>query len=92
MRPAHVNRHLAASIQEDRWREQGRPSSTRHRTSRDAQPEGVSLAARVRAAVEHVLGRDHSLTDYPCRLPDGRIGRVAVIEAEGGWVLVCRVA
>ena len=35
---------------------------------------------------------DHSLTDYPCRLPDGRIGRVAVVLQGADWTLVCRVA
>jgi hypothetical protein len=35
---------------------------------------------------------DHSLTDYPCRLPDGSLGRVAVVELNGDWTLVCRVA
>ncbi len=34
--------------------------------------------------------REHSLTDYPCRLPDGTMGRVAAVEVEGEWTLVCR--
>jgi hypothetical protein len=33
---------------------------------------------------------EHSLTDYPCRLPDGTMGRVAVIPQGGDWALVCR--
>jgi hypothetical protein len=35
---------------------------------------------------------DHSLTDHPCRLPDGRLGRVAVVQQGADWALVCRVA
>ena len=35
---------------------------------------------------------DHSLTDYPCRLPNGSIGRVAVVLQGEEWALVCRVA
>jgi hypothetical protein len=41
----------------------------------------------------HVLRRDrHSLTTYPCRLPNGKIGRTAVVLSGGEWTLVCRVA
>ena len=32
------------------------------------------------------------MTSYPCRLPDGRIGRTAAVPMNGEWVLVCRVA
>jgi hypothetical protein len=35
---------------------------------------------------------DHSLTDYPCRLPNGSIGRVAVVQQGEDWALVCRAA
>jgi hypothetical protein len=31
----------------------------------------------------------HSMTDYPCRLPDGRMGRVAMREIDGEWEAVC---
>jgi hypothetical protein len=34
----------------------------------------------------------HSLTDTPCRLPDGSIGRVAVVLDGGAWTVVCSVA
>ncbi len=40
-----------------------------------------------------VVRRDrHSLTAYACRLPDGKIGRTAVVMSGGEWTLVCRVA
>jgi hypothetical protein len=34
----------------------------------------------------------HSLTDASCRLPDGSIGRVAVVMDGGAWTVVCTVA
>lgn len=83
---------LAVAIQKDRRRDEGRHDSAHHGASREAQPARVSFATRVRAAIQDVFRRDHSLTDYPCRLPDGRIGRVAVVQADGEWTLVCRVA
>ncbi len=50
------------------------------------------MLAGLRAAILHVIRRDHSLADHPCRLPDGRIGWVAVVLDGDEWVLVCRVA
>ena len=46
---------------------------------------------RVLEAVEYVRLRTiaHELTDYPCRLPDGDMGRVAIREVEGEWEAVC---
>ena len=46
---------------------------------------------RVLEAVEYVRLRTiaHELTDYPCRLPDGSMGRVAIREVEGEWEAVC---
>lgn len=35
--------------------------------------------------------QDHSLTEYPCRMPDGRMGLVAAIFDQGEWTLVCRM-
>jgi hypothetical protein len=52
----------------------------------------ASLPARLQAAILTRLRRDHSLTDYACRLPDGSIGRVAVVQHGGEWTLLCRVA
>jgi hypothetical protein len=51
-----------------------------------------ALSARLAAAIRNVVRSDHSLTDYPCRLPDGRMGRVAVVQDHGDWTMVCRVA
>jgi hypothetical protein len=31
----------------------------------------------------------HSMTDYPCRLPDGRMGKVAIREVDGEWEAIC---
>ena len=31
----------------------------------------------------------HSMTDYLCRLPDGRMGRVAIREIDGEWEAIC---
>lgn len=51
------------------------------------------MRARLAAATSDVaLRRRHSLTDYPCRLPNGSIGRVAVVMRAGEWTMVCRVA
>ena len=47
-----------------------------------------SIGARILALARP----DHSLTEYPCRLPDGTLGRVAVVDVDGEWTLVCRVA
>jgi hypothetical protein len=50
----------------------------------------LSMLDRLRATVRARVRRDHSLTDYPCRLPDGGTGRVAVVLLEGEWTVVCR--
>ena len=42
----------------------------------------------VEVVIDRVLN-PHSMTDYPCRLPDGRMGRVAIREIDGEWVAVC---
>jgi len=42
----------------------------------------------VEVAIDRVLN-PHSMTDHPCRLPDGRMGRVAMREIDGEWVAVC---
>jgi len=63
------------------------------RALRETRPERPSVAARLAAATLRVMRRDrHSLTVYPCRLPDGKIGRTAVVLQGGEWALVCRVA
>ena len=35
---------------------------------------------------------DPWLTPYPCRLPNGRIGRAAAVLIDGEWTLVCKPA
>lgn len=56
-------------------------------------PERPSVVARLAAASLRVVRRErHSLTDYPCRLPDGRTGRTAVVLTDGEWTPVCWVA
>ncbi|MCJ7709946.1 MAG: hypothetical protein MUQ32_03865, partial [Chloroflexi bacterium] len=53
---------------------------------------GPSVLERLAVAFRKGVQDDHSLTDYPCRLPDGTMGRVAAIELGGEWNLVCRRA
>jgi hypothetical protein len=82
---------VAATIEEDRHRGEARRHEHRRALLEAAARRSPTLAG-LRAAILHILRRDHSLTDYPCRLPDGRIGRVAVVLEGGEWLLVCRVA
>jgi hypothetical protein len=64
-----------------------------HRSLLEAPDERSSLPARMGAAFIHVVRQDrHSLTDDACRLPNGKLGLVAVVEQGGEWTLVCRVA
>ena len=69
-----------------------------HDDRRDAlpdEPESVrpSLLARSRAGLSRAVRRErHSLTSYPCRLPDGTIGRTAIYLVDGEWTAVCAVA
>jgi len=65
--------------EQDRWLAKARAGSS-------------STFSRLRDAIRARLAPDHSLTDYPCRLPDGRMGRVAVIQQDGDWTMVCRMA
>jgi len=62
------------------------------RALRAVRLERPSWPARLGTAILNLARRDHSLTDHPCRLPDGRTGRVAMILDDGEWTLVCRVA
>jgi len=83
---------LAATFDEDRHRG-GARRHDHHRALLESRAARSSRSARLRAEILHVVRRDrHSLTDYACRLPDGKIGRVAVLELNGEWTLVCRVA
>jgi hypothetical protein len=64
-----------------------------HRSLAETQAERPSVSARAFAATLRYVQRNrHSLTEYPCRLPDGKIGRTAVVQRDGEWALVCRVA
>jgi hypothetical protein len=81
--------YLVAAIQEDRHRGVAAHEHVRLE-ERIVRP---SPAVRLGAAILRVVRRDrHSLTNYPCRLPDGKIGRTAVVLSGGEWTLVCRVA
>jgi len=54
-------------------------------------PIRPSLLARSIDAVRRRLDDRHALTDYPCRLPDGRMGRTAIRQDGDEWVGVCVV-
>jgi hypothetical protein len=86
-----VNSLLASDFEADRLRgELRRAEQDRWLSeSRAASPSPIS---RIQAAIRTRLQPEHSLTDYPCRLPDGRMGRVAVIQQDGDWTMVCRMA
>jgi hypothetical protein len=93
MRPPIMLTQLqGANIDEERHRGEEQRHA-RHRSLIEAQGERPSLAARTGAAFMRAVRRDrHSLTNYPCRLPDGKIGVTAVVRSGGEWTLVCRVA
>lgn len=82
---------LADAYEQDRHRGEERRHA-HHRALLEGGSSGPSLPARLGAAILKVIQRDHSLTNRPCRLPDGRIGRVAVVDRDGEWNLVCQVA
>jgi hypothetical protein len=52
---------------------------------------GPGLLARFRDTVRQRLEGRHMLTDHPCRLPDGRIGRIAMRRVGEEWVGVCEL-
>jgi hypothetical protein len=90
MRPSLY--HVASTIEEDRHRHEERRHAIR-RALLDAEGEHPSPRARLAAALLNLTRRDdHSLTNYPCRLADGRIGRVAVVQSGADWTMVCRIA
>jgi hypothetical protein len=90
--PPDYRTMVALTYVEDRHRGEAR----RHALQRgplEMQDERPSRPARLAAAIMRIVRREvHSMTDYPCRLPDGKIGRTAAVEVEGEWTLVCRVA
>ncbi len=93
MRPPIMLTQLqGANIEEERHRGEAERHA-RHRALLETRAERPALSARLAAATLRFARRDrHSLTRYPCRLPDGKIGRTAVVMSGGEWVLVCRVA
>ena len=91
MRPKPIGfpNYLVSTIQEDRHRS----GVVHQRVGLEERIVRPSPAVRLGAAILRVVRRDrHSLTKYPCRLPDGKIGRTAVVYRDGEWTLVCRVA
>ncbi len=81
--------YLVRAIQEDRLR----GVAVHQSVGLEGRILRPSRAVRLGAAILRVVRRDrHSLTKYPCRLPDGKIGRTAVVYRGGEWTLVCRVA
>ena len=55
-------------------------------------PSPLTRLGQLGQAIRTRLQAEHSLTEYPCRLPDGRLGRVAVVQQDGDWTMVCRLA
>jgi hypothetical protein len=51
----------------------------------ESRPRGLTWFAGLRDRVRY----RHALTDYPCRLPDGRLGRTAIRQVGGEWVGIC---
>jgi len=99
--PTAFNSMLASTYEADRDRGEARRHE--HERARVRAKDGrlltqARLLAVVRAPLKPVvalrarLKREHSFTDYPCRLPDGRLGRVAVVRDRNDWTMVCRVA
>ena len=82
--------HLADTFEEDRHRGEERRHA-HHRALLETQAERPAIRTRLLAATMRIVGRNRHAT-YPCRLPDGRIGRTAVVLSGGEWILVCRVA
>ena len=81
-----------STVEEDRHRGEDRRHA-HHRALLATRLLRPSQVARLAAATSRIVRRDrHSLTSYPCRLPDGKLGRTAVVLVGGDWALVCRTA
>jgi hypothetical protein len=90
--PIMLTQIQGANIDEERHRGEAERHA-RHRALLESRAVRPSYPARLAAAMSRIARRDrHSLTSYPCRLPDGTIGRTAVVLSGGEWTLVCRVA
>lgn len=83
---------LVDTFEEDRHRDEERRHAHR-RALLEARGGHASPQEWLAAAFLTIVRRDdHSLTNYPCRLPNGSIGRIAVAKSGREWTLVCRVA
>ncbi|MCJ7709582.1 MAG: hypothetical protein MUQ32_02005 [Chloroflexi bacterium] len=86
-----VNSMLEADFEADRRRAEVR----RHQYDRvhvQASAGSGSLLSRIKGVIPTRQRPNHFLNDYPCRLPDGRMGRVAVVPQGGEWAMVCQLA
>jgi hypothetical protein len=92
MRPYLTLAEMLAPSLDDDWRRREERGQQQYRAIIEARGERTSILARLEAAARNLVQPEHSLTDYPCRLPDGRMGRVAVIEQNGDWTMACRLA
>lgn len=83
---------LAGTIEADRHRDEARRHA-HERALRETRAARPGLAARLLAVLQRLGDRNRrAVTDFACRLPDGRIGVTAFIQHDGEWLLVCRVA
>jgi hypothetical protein len=90
--PIMLTQIQGTAIDRERHRGEDRRHA-RHRSLLAARVERPSLPVRVGAAFMRAVRRDrHSLTAYACRLPDGKIGRTAVVRQGDEWTFVCQVA
>ena len=88
---AGIPQVLASTFEEDRHRNFERRAAVR-RGVLETSIWRPALVARLAAASWRLAHSDtHSLTSYPCRLPDGKIGRTAVVMSDGQWTFVCRI-
>jgi hypothetical protein len=89
--PTDLRSMLATTYEEDHHRFEERRHA-HQRSLLEGRFQRSSPAARLTAAILHIVQRDRdSLTNYPCRLPNGKIGRTAFVEVAGAWVLVCHL-
>lgn len=84
---------LAATYDEDRHRDLDRRAGHARAIREPAAVRRRSRLARTLATMARTARREqHALTRYPCRLPDGAIGRTMIVLVEGEWTAVCAVA
>jgi hypothetical protein len=84
--------YLAATFDADRYRSFERRSG-HVRSIREPLVWRASRPARAFAAIMRVVRRErHEMTSHPCRLENGQIGRTVIVEVDGEWTAVCKVA